>query len=220
MELLRSQREWLFNAIAGSGFNAREFTLEPDPLGRPTVTHRPSAYWFRIMVEPAGHTVSFSPASDRLEGSYGRGIWDSIVPAQFKLWLSYVRRELEASDPWAQLALQREAVAGDLNAVENTPFSAEELRVVARQIEEGRAYARALNLPPEQLAAVEARLDYVAGAAERGMGRIDWRNAFVGVMLTLLVESAAPPEAVRTILTMTLRGLGHLFGIDLPGLPS
>jgi hypothetical protein len=59
---------------------------------------------------------------------------------------------------------------------------------------------------------------YLEDAAARGLGRIDWRNAFVGVMMGVVVEAILPPEVVREVVTLTLRGLAHLFG--LPSLPG
>lgn len=61
-------------------------------------------------------------------------------------------------------------------------------------------------------------MTYLEGAAERGMGRLDWRNAFLGVTMTLLVESIVPPETVRSLLSLTLGVLGHLFGLSPPEL--
>jgi hypothetical protein len=64
-----------------------------------------------------------------------------------------------------------------------------------------------------------AKLDYLGDAASR-VGRIDWRNAFVGVILSYILGAALPPESARSIFqtfVALLRGIAHFYG--LPQLP-
>lgn len=60
-----------------------------------------------------------------------------IVPESFTLRLGYLRRELESSDPWAQLALQRESFTDDLDGVANSPFTPTALAEVHKTTDRG-----------------------------------------------------------------------------------
>jgi hypothetical protein len=90
---------------------------------------------------------------------------------------------------------------------------------ITTQLREISEYVRSTyDLPVPQQTALDARLDYLEAAAARGLGRIDWRNAFVGVMMGVVVEAILPPDVAREALALALRGLAHLFG--LPQLPA
>jgi hypothetical protein len=135
-------------------------------------------------------------------------------------WLQVVRRESEAPDLWVEVERERATVGEPPPAVENTPFNASEIEQIAKQVEEVKAYVRhTYDLPEGQLHALEARLDYLVEASHRSP-RLDWRNAMLGVLLGAIVQGALPSNVVRDVLVMTLRGIGALFGHDLPQLPT
>ena len=111
--------------------------------------------------------------------------------------------------------------------LENTPFSADEQRRIETQLTEAKKFVRATyQLTPGQYEAIDARLDYLVDAAKRGVGRIDWRNALVGSLLSLVITSLVPVEPIQQLLPMVLRGIAALFGGDAaprelpPGLRS
>ena len=136
-------------------------------------------------------------------------------------WLNDVKRDLETPDLWSELRRERDLLGGALDeTVENTPFTSEEQAQIEAKLEEMKAYVRqAYELTDEQSRAIEARLDYLVHASRR-LGRIDWRNALVGAFLGAVVQATLPPEPVRDILGLALRGLAQLFGgMDIPALP-
>ena len=99
---------------------------------------------------------------------------------------------------------------------ENTPFAPSEQAQIIEQLRELREFVRSsYQLSTSQLTAIEKRLDYLAEAATR-LGRLDWRNLMVGALLGLIVEAVVPPEPIRAILGLIVRGLGHLFGGGAP----
>lgn len=127
-------------------------------------------------------------------------------------------REYTAPDLWGELERQRELVVGE-HEVENTRFTTAEQEQIAGQLREIKSYVRrTYQLTESQYSAIDDRLDYLEEAASR-IGRIDWRNAFVGAFLGAVVQAVLPPEPVRDVLNLTLRGLGGLFGVDIPELP-
>jgi hypothetical protein len=84
---------------------------------------------------------------------------------------------------------------------------------------EVKAYVReAYELSSDQMGALEGRLDYLQEAASR-MGRVDWRNAVAGVLLSTLVNAILPGDVARDTLLMLLRSVGHMFGHPMPELP-
>ena len=65
---------------------------------------------------------------------------------------------------------------------------------------------------------LDARLDYLIAAARR-TPRIDWWNLVAGSLVTLVLTSVLPGQAVQSILTMAARGLWSLFGEAPASLP-
>jgi hypothetical protein len=190
------------------------------------IVHTPSRYWFRIresvgmMYGESGWRVEISPATETRRGMTDAAPWDEVVVPALRHWLDLLKRELDAGeDPWEQIQREREIVAAEPGDIENTPFSEGERAQISTQLREIKEYLRTTqSLSEAQLAMIDSRLSYLEEAAGR-MGRVDWRNAFVGVMLGLVVEAVAPPDVVREVLALALRGLSHLFGGSLPELP-
>ncbi|HUQ23588.1 MAG TPA: hypothetical protein VM049_11310 [Gaiellaceae bacterium] len=227
--LLPSQKREIFELIRESDFDPRQFELSDDGRTDSTgkfaeVVHTPSRYHFRIresaMFEDSGWRVEMSPGTETRTGYTNLGAWQDVPIPIFKIWLGLLERELDAGeDPWEQIQREREIVAAEPGDVENTPFSESERAQISTQLREIKEYLRTTqSLGAAQMVAIDSRLEYLEEAAGR-IGRVDWRNAFVGVMLGLVVEAVAPPEAVREVLSLALRGLSHLFGGALPELP-
>lgn len=136
-------------------------------------------------------------------------------------WAERARAEHEAPDLWAELQQQRELMTGVPEALENTRFTAEERAQIETTLNEAKAYLRSTyELRPAQYEAIEAQLDYLIEASER-IGRTDWRGLLVGTLLGLVVQAIVPPEPIRQVMFIVLRGLAGLFGGDaIPELPG
>ena len=134
-------------------------------------------------------------------------------------WLNEVKRDLEIPDLWAELRREAELLGGASNAVdENTPFTPEQQKEIAGRLQELVEYARrTYSLSEPEMQILSAKVDYLVGAADR-IGRIDWRNAFAGVILGFILTAALSPESARHIVLTLLRAIGHLYGLpELPG---
>lgn len=219
MPLLLSQKNDVFTQVQGAGMDPREFkwdsTADSDRL-----EHMPSAYWFAFRQSGGEHFFYFMPASDAEEGTGRTYGWPAVL-ATVRNWLGYLERELEAPDLWAEIQREQD-VLGQFApaAVENTPFTPEEQEQIARVLTEVKLYVQQTqDLPEAQLREIEARLDYLVEAATR-LPRLDWRNVLLGALLGPVVQASLPVGAVRDALAMIVRGVGQLFGTDLPGLPS
>ena len=192
--------------------------------GARILTQRSPFYYFRIAQEfpgpsSAGFSVEYSPGDQQITAGFGPARWYEVVPAHVRHWLRFLDRELTTIDPWAQIRADRELRAGQDSELENTPFTPDEQAAINGQLRELTEYIRtAGGLTPAQMQPIELQVTYLDDAATR-LGRVDWRTAFAGVMFTLFAEAAAPPEVLRQGMALVLRGLSHLFGVDLPELP-
>jgi hypothetical protein len=225
MALMKWQRNEVYRAIEEAGLDPREFEWEQreDPFGfvisdDVTLRHEPTRYWFSFLIQGESHHARYSPGKDLLVEERGTIMWALQIDA-VREWLAALRQEVSAPDLWGELALERDLVA-ELGPVENTPFTAEEQELIARQLTEVKEYVRKTHeLSADQFGELEARLDYLVEAAGR-LPRLDWRNALLGVFLSTVVQAILPGEVVRDAVGFILRSIGPMFGADpIPELP-
>ena len=220
----------MFAAIQEAGLNVQDFRWSKaltdaswnpdfDRISVPVLVHEPTHALFKFDIDTGRslHVAYFEPGEQMPQGS-GQGGWPRML-ALVSAWLEYVKREFEAPELWRELEREREVIGG-MAAAENSPFSPAEQTQIAEQLRELKEFVRAnYQLNGTQLGAIDSRLDYLSEAATR-LGRLDWRNLMVGALLGLVVEAVVPPEPIRAILGLIVRGLGHLFGGGgLPELP-
>lgn len=128
-------------------------------------------------------------------------------------WLDEVKRDVETPDLWADLQGEAEllGVAYDEDT-ENTPFTPEEKKKITHEFSEFAVYAqRTYSLSAGQMNVLNAKLDYLIKATDR-LGRIDWRNALVGVIMGYVLTVALPPESARSMFFILLKGISQIHG--------
>jgi hypothetical protein len=107
-------------------------------------------------------------------------------------WLTYLKREINTPGLWGSLAEERELFSAEPAGAVNAPFNAEEQGQIKRAIDEIRVYiTTTYTLAGEPLRRVNAKLDYLIDASTR-LGRIDWKNTFVGTLLSLALQHLSP----------------------------
>lgn len=115
-------------------------------------------------------------------------------------------------DLWQDNRLRRQLLA--VREDENTLFSASELAEISAQLREIKEVLRGDDqgkLTANQLESIEARLDEAEEASHR-IDRKHWWLMLIGLIFTLTVTDAVPPDVARHVLYLVLNGLAHLFG--------
>jgi hypothetical protein len=213
LTLLKSQKNEVLLTIQASGMDPSDFELSAPASGRGTIlTHFPSAYWFFF----DENDVSFSPAQEEKQDTFRTLFWKERV-SFLKDWLGYLKRELDAPDLWASLVESQELLKVEPAQAVNTPFNAEEQIHIKQAIEEIRVnITSTYSLAHENLIKVNRQLDYLIDASKR-LGRIDWKNLFVGALITLALQELAPTGAdLRQLLSVA----GSLLRSALAGIWS
>lgn len=223
--LLKSQRNAVLAAIMETALRPSEFEWREvhteyftDWLFNvPALFHGPSDAHFIFDRSGESNVARYSPGESTQSATVIAGSWDAEL-GQFRAWLTYVQREHEAPDLWAELDAKTR-LHTPARTTENTPFEPFEIEQVLRAVAETREYAGAtLALTEAQKAHLDTTLDYLAEAATR-MGRVDWKSVLVGSMVEAMISAAIPQEAAQSVMNMLLRSVAHLFGVELPELP-
>jgi hypothetical protein len=103
--------------------------------------------------------------------------------------------------------------------VDNTRFTAEELRRVEASLDEIlESMSIQPGIRPEQIQLLSRKLDALKAASSR-YGRKDWLNLFVAVLTNLMVAAAFSPEASSALFKAAKTALAWLIGglLQLPG---
>ena len=127
-------------------------------------------------------------------------------------WLQEVKQDLDTPDLWAELRHETELLeAGSNKVIENTLFTLEEQREIARRLNKlEEDVRRALSLSGPQTQVLHERIDYLVEASNR-LGRKDWLNTFIGVTLSFVLTAALAPEAARALFRTFFRAIGLLY---------
>ena len=188
--------------------NPLEFQLiEQAPL-YPTLTYTLSEFYFQF----GPSHVAFSPGEEAQRQQIDRLNW--VGKSTFlRNWLTYLKREIDAPDLWGSLSQEQELLSIEPAEAVNTPFTADEQVQIKSAIEEIRVYIiSTYSLAEEPPAKINRKLDYLIDASTR-LGRIDWKNLFVGALISLALQQLSPSgPGLREVLGVAGNLLRHVLG--------
>lgn len=222
MELLRIQKNKLFDLIVDAGLSPLQFEIiEPTRDKAETkISYKGSNYsyiFFHISTEWGGtqnHAI-FSPSEKTIKSEpFSYSDWDAQIPV-FQLWLVYLMREISQPDKWSELLKSSEQVRWDSQDGENSQFSFQEVEGIYASVNQAKAKIAQLELSQPQLRRIEAKLDYIADKA-KSLGRIDWKNLMMGTLITLVVELALKPETTNALWAIFKEAFQRIILISLP----
>jgi hypothetical protein len=222
MALTRHDRNQLFDAIKGAGLDMADcnsevsgqaFSVRHVATGSViTVTEAPT--WGSTTYDVT-HEIPDGPSAEKPSLAWGEVMEEAMS------WADEVHYIFTVPDLWAELEASRNAIAAvEAMETDNTPFTAEEHEQIAAAFAAAKEEARErYSLPEEQLASLEAKTDQLVEVS-RTMNRKDWLNLVGSVGFTLIAGSLIPSDVVQHLLGLALRGIAHMFGVDLPALPG
>jgi hypothetical protein len=105
-------------------------------------------------------------------------------------------------------ALQRSAGDPFDTPPYNSPFSDAEVGSIEEAIERVRKVVSDAGMPPDAMAEVDRKLDYILGAAHR-LGRFDWKMVAFTMIWDVAVQATFNPERARALVDLVLRAGGQ-----------
>jgi hypothetical protein len=97
--------------------------------------------------------------------------------------------------------------------LDNKPFNAEEQKLIIQKLDEIKNFLledQAYDV--EQAETVERNFGYLKESAQR-LGRKDWLNIVLGVLVSQIVTLALDPEKARGLLALAGTALQSLWGV-------
>lgn len=210
--LLGSKRREVAQRVLAAGFPKGEFDFMEMQASEiiTALVYLPDRR-YRFDFYPGDNwTVDYSPAEHTSSsGMQGVGDWENVL-VRVDWWLSYLKRELDVTDPWAAFAESVEPfnVGGD--GTNNEPFSAAEQAAIIERIEQVRVFLLDAEGRSEQdRHIIMERLDYLSDAVGR-LGRLDWRNVAVGAVIDLGILGYVEPGSVRHVVEFIVGAVQRL----------
>ena len=202
MKLLPSQRNQVYDAITQAGFSPAQFKLSDQLVTKihgtfTELSLNGSEYYYRFYENHGGHVGVFSPGHDTLSEQVNPGAWLSQLNHIYK-WLSLVKREIEQPDKWQHIFDESKSIGINIGTEDNSQFTYEEVTHIQQAMLRAKAAAGQLQLTAQQLRLLSDKLDYVAEKAKL-LGRIDWKNLFMGTMITMIVDLGVPDELKKQL---------------------
>jgi hypothetical protein len=212
-----------FIEIQSAGLDVNQFRREPWPPSI-KITHEPTKGFFAFGDELGGTAWSV-PGYPGKTSQTGRGMntpspgWDKKI-FYFKTWLKDLKDLLVAvaeyratPDLWSSTrseiaVFERFGAAG----LENRPFTLEEQKYVAAQLQELKTFiTRTGQIEESKLVQIEARLRYLAEASTR-MGRKDWLGILIATIFAIVISGLFAPERANELLGFAAALFESLYG--------
>lgn len=217
-KLLRAHTNDIHAWLTQLGADPRQFEWRDDNLHSPPLdelVHVPSGFFMRFYGNAPDEwgepeiRVWLYPGLDTPREKTSVAAWSSVKPL-VQRWYAALRSETEVPDLW-ETALGQAGMLGTGNPANNEPFTAVEQKQIAAGVDAARERLRASNLHEQTLADVNGKLDYLVDASTR-MGRFDWRNVAVSVVLDIAVASAFDPNRARELFNIIVGVASKLLG--------
>jgi hypothetical protein len=157
------------------------------------------------------HMAHQGPSFMRAVSGTHTSNWPDTL-TNFENWLTTLKRVIETPDLLRDLRRDMELFADPADGDSgNTPLSAAEQQAVRTRLSQLRNTAQATySLSDEQMAALDAKIDYLVDASGR-VGRKDWKILVVGGLFQVLLAMAIPSSIGQDIMVTVLRDIAGLY---------
>lgn len=213
MSLLQSQQNELFSLWQNRGLILDDFEIsDPNPsIQTARVRHKSERkYYFKFeRTEPRLRTTSWGGPgpSYRVEYSPGnhtvvdrftiQADWGLLIDQYANNWLKNLIRELKEPNLWEEYLKSKIHIA-TIEEGDNSKYSEPEIAKITSQIDKLRTRIETLEHTQEQLDLANAKLDYLCDRIQH-LGKMDWRNVTVTVLVAIYQMFAQNPEMARQI---------------------
>ena len=213
--LLRSQRRQVFEILREVGLEPADFSWsEREEVGGNIVVsrlnYRDGTYSFQFSWYELSSWCVLCPGRYR-SMEYEHPMNWKEQETSFRTWAQCLKRELESTDPWAEMAKYKIALGGEPSeAMLNEPIAAYEADYIGqRLLQLAEQIERDLRLGEKQATLVRGKLGYLAEAARRQKSR-DWLYTALGVCITMAMGLGLDNDAMRILWQQIGRQLGSV----------
>lgn len=200
IEIMRSQKNEVLQAIKYSELDPFNFVwgkvLSQFEMNTtvPCLRYKDSEFSFTFDLHREDHYAIYSPGGENVVDHQEPSSWVGQIGVVYD-WLGNLKREMNEPDMWEQLSqFQLEASVSVDPAVENKPFTVQEVKQITLGVNRMREYLEMeFDGVENDHKLINEKLDYLIEAANR-QGRRDWIHTCIGVLATLGAALGLTPE--------------------------
>jgi len=213
--LLNNQRKQLHAILVDEGVDPAQTQWtndQKDWTSDPTDTLEIGLCYFVVKPDVIdGISIKCSPAPDGdVEFGTTGLIWDNVIEL-FRSWAKQVKLEIDQPDPWAKYI--KFSPPQDLSDFsDNSPFSYVEAQKAEAAIQNLIKFLHEnINNYGEASDKFDAALNRMIDHAKSGLGRIDWTNQFVGLIIAVCLTLSLSTEVANRIWKFWLEIISNVY---------
>lgn len=198
MKLLLSQKDEIFELIKGFDLlTPNQFKIQED-LGnyKTTIYFKDSEYFFRFISNDHGYWAHYSPGVEKFTDTTTYLNWIESIN-HIDNWLFCLIRELRTPNYWENFKNQISGI-NFRSDYDNTRFSHKEFLELDDRMSLLKARLTEIPLILEQQNEILLHLERLTEAAKE-LGKFDWKNLFIGTILSILIQLNVTPENANAI---------------------
>lgn len=204
--ILKSQKEWILNLINKRGLEPSNFEWKEmrsvwySDTKILCLEYKNTGYFFKFdFFDEIRFDCSYSPGEEKSSVNTKPYRWEDVA-VHVASWLNALLVEVTTADPWEEI---KKYIPGDNIDLEgekaNTSFTFKEVEHITKAINALKLEVKkAYNLTQDQEKIVNAKLDYLIEKS-KSIGRVDWKNIFVGTIVSITFELMLEPGKVKTL---------------------
>ncbi|MBS1687297.1 MAG: hypothetical protein JSS96_01130 [Bacteroidetes bacterium] len=197
MQLLKSQKNKLFDTIISKGLSPNQFILR-ERIDVSLIYKAEQRYKFDIsQLSDNSYNVNFSPAEKYYNDEFRLFNWYQ-VPIALGNWISYVKREAQEEDKWEQMETVIQEAHLSVIYDDNRKFTVQEYVLLEKKIIELKASILTLEFLPKQIDAINSKLDQVLKLAI-DLNKFDWQSLFVGTIVNIIIQLGLTPSNAHAL---------------------
>lgn len=198
MKLLLSQKDEIFEIIKNfESFTPIQFEIVEDLENLSTTfSFKQSKYYFRLTSNKNGYWANYSPGWENMIESTDYLNWH-LSTENFHDWLICLKRELTTPNHWANFKAQLSGINFSAQ-YDNEKFSYKDYEDLELKIGILKDRLESIPLLVEQNIEIKKHLDRLTESAKE-LGKFDWKNLFIGTMLSILMQLNVTPENANAL---------------------
>lgn len=200
MKLLQTQKNQVYELIEEAGLSPSMFLFDDpsEPDGTTYLRFKKTDYRFDFANgRGGGHFARYLPGYDTPYEDQSAGSWVAQL-VNVRQWLKYLIRELKAPNKWKLLEEELRNFNFEDIKYTDAKFTHQEYKLLEKRIGEFKNKISKLDLLDEQIEKINLKLNHLLKLAEN-MNKIDWKELFIGSMMSLFIQLSIPPGAGQMI---------------------
>lgn len=215
MKLLTTQKNVIFDFIQKANMEHSMFQINEDN-NKSVIKYVGTEFFFNFDEEVKNlgigsfTSLKFSPGeNDYVEKVFIDDTSFATKLSYFNRWLNSLIKEVNVVDKWSQLKKEISNIRlSDFN--DSSSFNANEQEEIKTKITTLKQRVQTLNLPPDKLSIIEAKLDHLTTLTTL-LTKTDWNALFLGTLATMIIAVTLTPEIGRQIWEYAKQVFSNLF---------